>query len=639
MQFASPTSFLWLLLAAPIVFFYILKIRLRRQPVSTGMFWSQVFDERKPRSIWQKFRHLISLLLQLAFLGLLVFAIADPFLAGEKNKPRRIVLVIDNSASMNVEEMADFTRLDEAKRRAARLIRSLRLRDQMAIVSAGNVAKVETGLTNHQRTLVESLRQVSVTDGSTQVPEAVQIGQRLLAEHENARIVVLTDGCFAEASTPIENRNTPHLVQLDVIGGPVNNVAITQFQVRRSLMDVIGYQMLVEVTNFSTDPVSCRLEVALEDDLVDVIPLNLEPSELKQTILDHVSPSGGRMVAKVDVEDALAIDNQSVAILPKLQPQSVVLVTAGNLYLQSALSAVPLVTLQTVSELPQDVPENTIIVFDGTTPQQLPPGNSFVIQPQSSSDFWRIGEVIPDPIVVEQDVDSPLLAHVQLENVVMPSARSLQYSGDHQVLASSIGGESLYVLVEHTQGQTLVLSVDLQQGDLPLRTAFPIMVTNAINHFRGDTTSLYQSLATGAIVDASLEIADQDRPPTTDAYQLVLRSPNSKVADQELPLDLDRLTLGPLDAAGVWQVVQTRKDAPLQYATRAEDSSESIIAQYACNLNDPRESNLRNIAQSSNLDTVYAGIFGGRPIWFYLIVLAFLLTTFEWFLYQRRWIS
>jgi hypothetical protein len=35
----------------------------------------------------------------------------------------------------------------------------------------------------------------------------------------------------------------------------------------------------------------------------------------------------------------------------------------------------------------------------------------------------------------------------------------------------------------------------------------------------------------------------------------------------------------------------------------------------------------------------YAGVFGGRPIWFYLIVLGLLLSSIEWCMYQRRWIS
>ena len=62
-------------LAVPIVVFYILKIRLRRVPVSTLMFWQQIFEEKKPRSIWQRLRHLLSLLLQLAFLLLLILSL------------------------------------------------------------------------------------------------------------------------------------------------------------------------------------------------------------------------------------------------------------------------------------------------------------------------------------------------------------------------------------------------------------------------------------------------------------------------------------------------------------------------------------------------------------------------------------
>ena len=78
MEFGNPSGLLWGLLAIPIVIFYILKIRLRRVPVSTVMFWDQVFEEKRPRAIWQRLRHLVSLLVQLAFLGLLVAALSDP---------------------------------------------------------------------------------------------------------------------------------------------------------------------------------------------------------------------------------------------------------------------------------------------------------------------------------------------------------------------------------------------------------------------------------------------------------------------------------------------------------------------------------------------------------------------------------
>src|SRR5262245_28433622 len=152
MNLANPTALLWIGLAVPIVLFYILKIRLRRVPVSTILFWRQIFEEKQPRSIWQHLRHLISLLLQLAFLGLLVFALTEPFFHWEILETRRLVLVVDNSASMNATDVSP-SRLAKAKVEARRVIDGLRFRDEVAIVAAGTQPQVVCGLTGHERTL------------------------------------------------------------------------------------------------------------------------------------------------------------------------------------------------------------------------------------------------------------------------------------------------------------------------------------------------------------------------------------------------------------------------------------------------------------------------------------------------------
>ena len=65
------------------------------------------------------------------------------------------------------------------------------------------------------------------------------------------------------------------------------------------------------------------------------------------------------------------------------------------------------------------------------------------------------------------------------------------------------------------------------------------------------------------------------------------------------------------------------------------DSSVEI----ACNLADRTESDLKpNDTVVSKGSAIDAG-FGGRPIWYYLLGLAWLLAGSEWFLYQRRWID
>src|SRR6478672_11853057 len=164
MNLANPLALVWAGLLIPVVVFYILKIRLRRVPVSTVIFWRQIFEEKKPRSLWQRLRHLLSLLVQLALLLLLIFALAQPFFAWEANEAKRVVLVLDNSASMNATDVAP-SRLARAKEAAQRVIAGLRFRDEMAVVVAGTQPQVVCGLTGHQRTLREAIDAVAGTDG------------------------------------------------------------------------------------------------------------------------------------------------------------------------------------------------------------------------------------------------------------------------------------------------------------------------------------------------------------------------------------------------------------------------------------------------------------------------------------------
>src|SRR4051812_17853508 len=359
MNLANPAAMAWAALAIPIVGFYILKIRQRRVAVSTTMFWQQIFEEKPPRSLWEHLRHLLSLLVQLTMLGLLVFALAEPFFRWEVLQARRLVLVVDNSASMNATDGAP-TRLAGAKREGRRVIDRLRARDEMAIIAAGPEPQVACGLTGHQRSLRAALDGIAPTDGPTRVKEAVELARRLLADARNRKVIVLTDAAFPDADALIGSKAKD--VEAVVVGRRTGNVAITRFQVRRSLLDPIGYEILAEVANRSDEAVSCRLEIDLGEDVVDVVPLSLEAGGTWSKVIEKTSADGGRLSARLDRADALAADNQAWAILPHLTPRPVTLVTEGDLFLEKVLQAIPLIALDVAKELPgAGAPSATIL--------------------------------------------------------------------------------------------------------------------------------------------------------------------------------------------------------------------------------------------------------------------------------------
>jgi hypothetical protein len=627
MNLANPTALLWGLLAVPVVIFYILKLRLRRVPVSTVIFWRQIFEEKKPRSIWQRLRHLISLLVQLALLFLLVGALAEPFFAWEANESKRVVLVLDNSASMNAVDVAP-SRLARAKDAAQSVVAGLRYRDEMAVVVAGTQPQVACGLTGHQRTLREAIDAIHGTDGPTRLTEAIALALRLIADQAEDRkrgqVVVCTDGC-AEG---VDKLAAAEDVRLLTVGGRASNVAITRFQVRRSLLDPIGYEILAEVSNFSDDPVKCRFELDLNGDVIDVVPLELaahdpgatEKKHVWSQVIEKVSAEGGKLTAKINHDDALAADNTAVALLPKREFQPVLLVTAEpNLFLEKVLEANPLVKLTTAKEPPKSVPAGTAVIYHRLVPNPLPPGNLFVIDPAGNCDLWQVGDSLQNPLVTQQDKDSPLMAHVRLDNVLLPEAKKLTYPAERkpQVLAAALTGEPLYSSWERPEGKVLALTVNLDKGDLPLRTAFPILASNALAWFAGGRGELREALATGATTEVML--------PKTDG-SFLLRAPDGST--RKLPAGTAHVTVGPLDQVGVWAVVPEGPDA-------------APVQEIACNLASAAESDLRSpegLPAPAVEGGAVASLFG-RPVWFYLIALAWALAAAEWYLYQRRWIS
>ncbi len=619
MSFLAPLSLLAAALAIPIIVFYILKVTLRRVPVSTTIFWQQIFDEKSPRSLWQHLRHLLSLLAQLAMLALLVLALAEPYFKSEFAQARRLILVVDNSASMKATDVKP-SRLDAARDAAAQLISTLRNRDEMAIVAGGAQPRVLCGFTGHERTLRDALNEIRPGDGPTQVAAAVELGRRLLADAPQGRVVVFTDGCFPESESWAKDAS----VELHVVGTRAGNVGLTNFQVRRSLADPVGYEILTRVANASDKEKKCRLEIDLNDSPVDVVPLVLAPGEEWSRTFEKTSIDGGKLVARIDHDDPLPLDNRAEAVLPKRHLQRVVLITDGNTFLRMALKANPLVDLQVSAALPETYDPETLYVFHRRVPAEMPPVDALVIDPLESTDLWQLGEVLENPIVTRQDQDSPLMRHVRLDNVLMPEAHKVSLPAGATVLASTVADDPVYFSHRHGGHKLLLLTVNLDRGDLALRTAFPIMITNALGWFAGQAGELRESLASGAVAEVDL--------PTDQSTALVLKTPSGE--SRLLPSGLTRTTFGPLEECGIWRVEKLSEETP-------ETNESAPLLELACNLANRGESDIRvpEVLAKTRSPVSLAGGWFTRPIWFYLVALAWLWAGIEWFLYQRRWIT
>ncbi len=624
MQLGSPTSLLWLLLAIPIAICYFLKVRPRRVSVPSVILWEEVFDQRRPRAIWRRLRHIVSLLLQLLFLLLVGLALANPLFSWQLERTRTIVVIVDNSASMSATDVPP-SRLETAKSRANELINGLREQENMAIISAVQ-PRVEIGLNDHPRLLSRSVDQIRATDAPAHLEDAMALARRLVEGKDNGQIILFTDQMPSNVASS-NSDNVP--TQIVTIGSKADNVAITQFHVRRNLDDRLAFQVLIAVNNFGDSPADVELEIALGDQLLDVLPLRLEPDQPWQSVLEYTSADGGTITATIDHADALACDNQAFAqLIPRL-PQPVILVSPGDFFLENVLASVPQVVIDRRAEVPTTIPDGAILVVHRTALDQFPEGNVFCIDPTTDSEVWSLGAGISNPVISRTDESSPLMSHLQLENMLLPGARELTISEPHQVLVQTVDGSSVYTALSRSMSRVLVLSTNLQLGDLPLRTAFPILMNNAVSWFQGEGGELQPSISTGQVTQMSNlpGMQQSDSKSAVSVQPLKLVAPDGR--RRSLTPANGAVTVGPLDQCGIWQL-KTVDTSP-------GDESNIELRRLACNLANARESDVRVQPRSDAL--IRTGAWMSRPAWIYLVLLSLALIGTEWFLYQRRWIS
>jgi len=635
MTLGTPLALLLALIAIPIVIFYILKVRLRRVPVSTNLFWNQIFEEKPPKSLWQNLRYWLSLLAQLLILALLVLAIADPILSWQTKGARRVVLIMDVSASMQAFDKAT-TRFDSAKQAAQRVLDGVREQDQVAILTAGTQPEVVLGMGNHVPSLRRAINDLQPVDTPANLGSAVELADQLLGDAPNGQVIVFTDQATPKNTKPDNEPKKATAVEYRAFGSNASNVGITQFQTRRSMVDAVGYELLVEVRNASDQPIQCRLEIELDERPVDIFPLKLQPNETWSRTLEKTSLEGGALKASLSKfetdqgedrskNNRLDVDDIAWAILPDRVIQPVLIVSPGNLFLQKVFEANPLVRVTVQKEIPTAWPENTVVVLHKLIPDPLPSNPLFIIDPETNSSLFRVDGLIDSPLVTEQYKDSPLMTHVRLDNVIFPNTKKLTFlTQTAKPIASCVGGESLFATLSHGDKKAVVLGVNLEQSDLAFRTVFPILASNAIAWFSSQSGELSLAISGGdtARLNRSLSAS---APPEN----LWLISPGLQVKRQS------GSTAGPLKETGVWELFEwDANENPTAETLRATGK---LVDRYAVNLASSSETDLRNANESDRapMQTSIASWFSYPP-WYYLAILIGSLLVLEWGMYQRR---
>src|SRR5215813_3251864 len=163
MRFLSSGALWLLLLGAIIIFFYLLKLKRQRRVVASVLLWQRALEEVEANAPFKKLRRSLLLLLQLAALAALVFALARPLIQMRALASGSTVIIIDSTASMSARDEGPRSRLEQARRLARDMVAGLGADDRAAVIESSSRVSVRSGLTADHAALVAAIDEIQET--------------------------------------------------------------------------------------------------------------------------------------------------------------------------------------------------------------------------------------------------------------------------------------------------------------------------------------------------------------------------------------------------------------------------------------------------------------------------------------------
>src|SRR4029450_6403052 len=207
----------------------------------------------------------------------------------------------------------------------------------------------------------------------------------------------------------------------------------------------------------------------------------LDPLVKRNVIVPFTLQGGGVVKAVAEVRDDLDADNVVQAVVPAPRKLRVLLVSAGNLFIEKALRTDPQVVLETKTpgEYSGGMGAFDVVVLDGTSPAKIG-GGRFVLVNSTPGDvpIESLG-TMEQPIILDWARNHPVMRFVDLSKVAVEEALRVRPLAAGKTLLESVGGPLIFLL-EEPQRKAVFVGFDLFKTDLPLRVAFPLILANSL---------------------------------------------------------------------------------------------------------------------------------------------------------------
>jgi Ca-activated chloride channel family protein len=591
----------------------VLLLHFRRpkqaQQVSNLQLWQKTTSESiNRRPIFQKIRRNWLLILQILFLAFVVLALARPSILFWE-RARAIAFVIDCSASMNARERGG-SRIDLARDKALMLLDEVGRKDRVLLVQSRNQPVLAVYSGSDKNALKRALNELSATEASTDLAQAFIAALASVQQTDSYEVFIFSDGT-QDLSLPGQD-NRIHFIQ---VGESDNNVAITRFSIRSNPFSPHDQEIFAEVVNFSDRPQDFRFGMSFEGTALIGEDVKLGRKGQKSFVLKAPINSRGIIQSSIDVKDDLDADNRAYAVL-NLRKIAVLLVTEGNQFLEKALNVNPQIvcTIRKPEEcsLTELRKGYDVVVLDGFEPEPLPPANYLIIMHPPAGPASVGSSLHDENKLVSVQPSHPVMKFVNLENIAIAEALSLQVSPSESVLIEG-EGRPLLTAAETGAFRNVTVGFDMRSSNLPLTLSFPVLISNAVNWLSSQTDNPGDQISSGAPLRRRLPGLDRVKDVT-------ITSPDGVVSRPSFVNGI--LSFMGTEMTGIYTI---------GYGKETE--------KFAVNLSNARESSIKPALKPSisamRFSEQPALTRAGRQIWRVLLLVALAILVLEWLHYHR----
>lgn len=583
-----------------IILMYILKQKFEERKVGSIYLWQQVLRDIEANTPWQRLKRNLLLYLELLAVLLLVFAVSDPYVNAGGRLYSNLVIVIDNTGSMN-SSYEDGTRLERAKEMAERMMEGSGTDANITLLTVGRSPKVELGKTGDKGEAVARLRAVRPGNSAGDINDSVSLVRAIVKQYEGNsgyKAVFYTDRTV----------NTGDL--------NAEVVSLTS-ELSNASLDYISYSedngkltVLVRATNRSREPMTREISLYGDEGVLEIRNIELQPGKTETLYFEGIPLGVSYIWAEYTEEDDLPQDNQVYEVVRASEPKKALLVSEGNVFVEKAFSAIKGLELYKTNP-GEDIEEGfDLYIFDSAAPKKLPEsGGILLIDPIAGNGLVEAaGELEGGQAVIQQH---PLTSFMENASFTVSGLKRIESPFWADVLVK-VGGNAAVLSGEYEGRRSAVIGFDLHDSDFALTAEYPIFMYNLAAYLAGMQTGEDSSYLCGDPVDLN---------PVPEAERITVRSPEGEPFDLELAYPM--LPYEDTDQTGIYKVIQKTGTGEklTSFAVNFPVQSESIG--YEAVGKKAQE------AQAGN------GTLGGMRLRSWLIGLLLLAAAVEWVVYIR----